>query len=253
MLTSVTAAYLPRNTRPRVTGLTIYPPGTVFQRPFPTDPEIAGFGGETIDRRNLQTPPPASGGSPALGRRAYQKGLLTFVWRAEDDNRDELVYDVMYRREGENSWKPLKRGESDTILVWDTTSVPNGRYLLRVVASDSPSNSPSTALTGAFESQTFDIDNTPPTLVVTSVRRDGARTVIAFDVRDEYSAIQRAEYSMDGEQWITLYPRDGIADSRVVQFELTVEGDVASRVVLRAADALNNVASARGDAPSGSR
>jgi hypothetical protein len=142
----------------------------------------------TIDRRNLQTQSPAPGGAPALGRRAYQKGLLTFVWRAEDDNRDELVYDVSYRREGDTTWKPLKTAESDTILVWDTTSVPNGRYLLRVVASDAPSNSPATALTGAFESQTFDVDNTPPTIAVTSVRRDGPRTIITFEARDEHSA-----------------------------------------------------------------
>ena len=85
------------------------------------------------------------------------------------------------------------------------------------------------------------------------VRRDGPRTVIAFDARDEHSAIQRAEYSLDGERWVMLYPRDGIADSRVEQFELSVEGDVAARVLLRAADALNNVVSARGDAPSGGR
>ena len=47
LLTSVTAAYLPRNMRPRVTSITIHPPGTVFQRPFPNDPEIAGFDGDT--------------------------------------------------------------------------------------------------------------------------------------------------------------------------------------------------------------
>ena len=47
LLTSVTAAYLPRNTRPRVSSITIHPPGTVFQRQFPMDPEIAGFEGDT--------------------------------------------------------------------------------------------------------------------------------------------------------------------------------------------------------------
>ena len=57
LLTSVSAAYLPRNLRPRVTSITIHPPGTVFQRPFPTDPEIAGFDGELPDRRNATTPP----------------------------------------------------------------------------------------------------------------------------------------------------------------------------------------------------
>ena len=246
LLTSVSAAYLPRNMRPRVSSITIHPPGTVFQRPFPTDPEIAGFDGEIPDRRNA--PPPTAGAS--LGRRTYQKGLLTFVWRAEDDNRDELTYDVLYRREGETSWKILKRAVVDPIMVWDTTSVPNGSYLLRVVATDAPSNSPGTALTGAMESTSFDIDNAPPQIVITSARREGPRLTLAFEVRDEHSSVQKADYSLDGDRWQTIYPKDGIADSRVEQFELVLEGEAAARgVIVRAADALNNIASARGEAP----
>ena len=251
MLTSVVAAYLPRNTKPRVTGITIHPPGTVFQRPFPTgDPGLAGFQGETPDQRASGQVAPAGGAAPNLGRRAYQRGLLTFVWRAEDDNRDELRYDVRYRREGDDSWKPLKQDLTDAIFVWDTTSVPNGRYLISVIASDAASNSPSTSLTGSAESTTFDIDNMPPVINVASVRREGARTVIAFEVRDDHSAIQKAEYSLDGNSWQTIYPRDGISDSKVEQFELTLEGETAGRaVVIRANDALNNLISARGEAP----
>jgi sugar lactone lactonase YvrE len=251
LLTSVTAAYLPRNIRPRVTGITIHPPGTVFQRPFPTDPEIAGFDGDVPDRRAAQA---QAGGSPSLGRRTYQKGLLTFLWRADDDNRDELIYEVFYRREGETAWKALKRGLEDSILVWDTTSVPNGRYMVRIVASDTRSNAPATALNGAMESASFDIDNTPPVIAVTSVRRDGARAVIVFEVRDEHSAVQKADYSLDGDRWLTMYPKDGIADSRFEQFELVLEGEAAVRgVILRATDALNNVASTRGEAPAAPR
>ncbi len=202
----MTAAYLPRNLRPRVTSITIHPPGTVFQRPFPVDPEIAGFEGDLPERR-AAAGQGGAGSSPSLGRRTYQKGLLTIVWRAEDDNRDDLTYDVQYRREGETSWKALKRGMSEAILVWDTSSVPNGRYFVRVVASDTPSNSPSTALTGAMESTSFDIDNTPPTITVTSVRREGARVTIAFEVRDANSAVQKADYSLDGDRWQTIYPK----------------------------------------------
>jgi outer membrane protein assembly factor BamB len=247
LLTSVAAAYLPRNLRPRVTSITIHPPGTVFQRPFPTDPEIAGFDGELPDRRNAAA---ANAGTPSLGRRVYQKGLLTFVWRGEDDNKDDLTYDVLYRREGETSWKTLKRAVVDPILVWDTTSVPNGSYLLRIVASDAPSNSPATALTGALESSAFDIDNSPPVITISSVRREGTRLVLAFEARDENSTLQRADYSLDGDRWQTIYPRDGISDSRVEQFELVLEGEAAARgVILRATDALNNTASARGEAP----
>ena len=42
--------------------------------------------------------------SPSLGRRTYQKGLQTLVWRADDDNDDELSYDVLFRREGTPAW-----------------------------------------------------------------------------------------------------------------------------------------------------
>ncbi|NOT28737.1 MAG: hypothetical protein HOP16_21855 [Acidobacteria bacterium] len=251
ILTSVTAAYLPRNSRPRVTSITIHPPGTVFQRPFPTgDPEIAGFEGDTPDRRAASQNQNIPGSAPALGRRAYQRGLLTFIWRAEDDNRDDLSYDVLYRREGETAWKPLKRGLTDAILVWDTTSVPNGRYVMQVVVSDLPSNAPASALTASTESTTFDIDNTPPTISVTSVRRENANTVVSFDVRDTDSAVQKTEYSLDGDRWHAIYPLDGIADSRREQYEVRLEGEEAARgVIIRATDALNNATSARGEAP----
>jgi hypothetical protein len=244
LLTSVTAAYLPRNLRPKVSTITIHPPGTVFQRQFPVDPEIAGFEGDTPDRRALAAVQAATAGS-TLGRRTYQKGLLTFAWRADDENRDTLAYEVQYRREGETDWKPLKRELSDAILVWDTTSVPNGRYVVRVIASDAPSNSPATALTGTLESVAFDVDNAPPVIAIGNVRRDGARVSVSFEVRDGESAVQKAEYSLDGNRWITIYPRDGIADSRLEQYELSLEGDFSARgVIVRATDALNNVVSA---------
>ena len=137
LLTSVTAAYLPRNMRPRVTSITVHPPGTVFQRPFPTDPEIAGFDGDLPERRAAQAAA-GTNNAPTLGRRTYQKGLLTFVWRAEDDNRDDLTFDVLYRREGETSWKPLKRGMIDPILVVLTlpiTVITLGLFLLIINAA----------------------------------------------------------------------------------------------------------------------
>ena len=76
------------------------------------------------------------------------------------------------------------------------------------------------------------------------MRRDGARTILTFEVRDSESAVQKAEYSLDGDRWMTIYPRDGIADSRLEQFELVLEGDPGTRgVIVRATDALNNVTS----------
>src|SRR5687768_1643773 len=185
VLTSVTAAYLPRNLRPVVASITVHPAGTVFQRPFPTgDPEIAGYPEGTVENRN-----PAAAdrpASPPLGRRFYQKGLQTFAWKAEDGNEDRLSYDVLYRREGDTTWRALQRGLDDPIFVWDTSSVPDGTYLVKIVASDAPTNAPATALSGELESASFDIDNTPPRIEIQPVAQSSTRT-LTFAVRDDQS------------------------------------------------------------------
>ncbi len=252
VLTSVTAAYLPRNLRPDVLSITIHPPGTVFQRPFSTgELEIAGLEDNTSDgRQPSPSQSPASGTPPlspppTLGRRLYQKGLQTIVWKAEDRNDDRLQYDVLYRREGETTWNVLKRGLWDPIFVWDTTSVPDGTYVVKIAASDAPSNSPSTALTGEMESITFDIDNTAPKIEIQPVAKTSPRSTIAFVVRDDQSSVQRVEYSLDASRWRVVYPKDGIPDSRREEFEITLEDAEAARsVIIRATDAMNNVATA---------
>ena len=123
-------------------------------------------------------------------------------------------------------------GLTDPILVWDTTSVPNGRYAVRVVASDAPSNSPPRRSPARWRARRSTIDNAPPAITVSRSRRDGGRATIAFEVSDADSSVQKAEYSLDGDRWQTVYPRDGIADSRFEQFELVLEGDAASRGVM---------------------
>ncbi len=249
MLTSVSAAYVQRNLRPKVTSLTVHPAGTVFQKPYPTgDPDIAGFDDQAPDRRILSSTATPGSSSSALGRRVYQRGLQTFVWRAEDANDDELRYEILYRREGETAWKSLKDELEEAIFVWDTTSVPNGTYLVKVVASDEASNTPGAALDGELESSAFDIDNGPPVVTVTTSRPSNGRTVIQFEVRDDWSSVSKVEYSLDAQRWLVVYPRDGIFDSRQEQFELTLDnGDTAKGLIIRAYDAKNNSATARGD------
>jgi hypothetical protein len=128
--------------------------------------------------------------------------------------------------------------------------VPNGTYQVKVLASDSLANPPGASLVGEMESATFDIDNTPPSIRVTGTRRDGARTVLLFEVRDDQSVVQRVDFSVSAEGWRPIYPKDGIADSRFEQFELPLDAAVTpDRVVIRAMDAMNNVATLRGTVP----
>jgi len=242
VLTSVTAAYLPRNLRPDVTAITVHPPGTVFQKPFSTsEPEIAGFEGRRPEEHPAVAHLPARASSPpALVRRMYQKGLLTFVWTVNDPEDDDLEYDILYRREGEVGWKVLRRGLEDRIYVWDTTSVPDGRYIVKIVASDAPTNALSTALAGERETAAFTVDNTPPRVEARGGRQHSERSMLRFRVRDDHSPLRRVEYATEATDWRDIYPVDGILDSPSEEFELPLDEDALGRIVIRATDALNN-------------
>lgn len=244
-LTSVTAAYLTRNTRPAVATITVHPPGVVFQRPFSSDDSaIAGLDDATAEARR---PPPAdasaTSAAPALGKRMFQKGLQTIVWKGEDADGDRLSYSLSYRREGETTWQDLKTGLLDAIFVWDTATVADGRYLVRIVASDDPSNTPDRRQTGSRDSEPVDIDNTAP-VVTTTIARPAGGARLSVRVRDAYSPIQKVEFSLGGDTWRLVYPVDGLADSPDETYEIPLANDSdATRIVIRATDAMNNIAS----------
>jgi hypothetical protein len=249
VLDSISAAYLQRNLRPQVQTVTIHPPGEVFQRPLSVTGEIEILGlepGEGPETRPSASPsprPPGLGQPTAYSRRLHQRGMQTFSWKAEDPNGDSLVYDVQYRAVGDTKVRTLRRATSDTVLAWDTSTVPNGRYVIKVIARDSPGNPESLALSGDKESTPFDVDNTPPAV---GAALEGTR--IRATVSDDWSIIKKAEYSVDGGRWNEVHPVDGINDARQERYDIT-PGPFTEPgphlLVVRATDLLGNVASAR--------
>jgi sugar lactone lactonase YvrE len=239
VLTSVTASYLPRNQRPEITEVTTQPPGVVFQKPFSSDEgAVAG-----LDERIAVTRRPPGGEPPTpptLGRRMFQRGLQTIQWKAEDADDDPLTFALDYRREGDAVWLPLRSDLTDALFVWDTTSVPDGRYLVRISAHDGLGNTTDRRLVGLRESLPIDIDNTPADIVITVT---GTR--LSITARDAFSGIRQIEISRPGQPWITLAPEDGVADSREERAVLTVStpAEVAG-VVVRVTDVMGNVRTA---------
>lgn len=250
-LTSVSIAYLQRNARPRVTEITVHPPGIVFQRPYPAgEPDIAGLGDVPGEARApaFATPlgsaqqTPASG--PALGRRMYQKGLQAFAWKAEDDNDDRMEYTVFFRAAGDAQWKTLRANAPDLLVTWDTTSVPDGTYVVKVRASDAPNNPAAQALSGELESAAFDVDNGAPAITIVRAIQGASASEVVFEVADSHSPLSAVEYSIDSGRWIAAYPVDGAADSRRERYEIRIEGKAEGRLVIRATDGMNNTATA---------
>jgi len=205
---------------------------------------LAGLDDATAEARRPPGGDPAA--APPLGRRMFQRGLQTIAWKAEDADGDRLSYTLQYRREGESVWRDLKAGLTDMIFVWDTTSAADGRYTVRIVASDEITNTPDRALTGERESDPITIDNTPP-VITTEITRGAVGVRLGVHVHDAQSAIQKVEYSLGGGTWRLIYPVDGLADSPDERYDipLATEAD-AARIVIRATDVMQNVASSGG-------
>jgi outer membrane protein assembly factor BamB len=248
---ALSAAYLQRNLRPRVTSITVHPPGEVFQKPIAVtgEPEVLGLDPDPLGERSS----PRAPGAPAVtafSRKFQRRGLQTIVWKAEDSNGDALVYEVAYRALGDQQWRVLRRGVADPVLAWDTTAMPDGRYLVRVTASDAPDNPPALALAGDKDSASFEVDNSPPTLRASLA--PGTRDRIRATAQDSGSRIRRLEFSLDAGRWQEVHPVDGINDSTEETYEFSVQTSTSPGphvVVLRVSDWLGNVATGRVDVP----
>jgi len=235
----VTVAYMNRNVAPEIDAVAVQDPAVVFvSSAYPSSPQVleATNPDEYGIFTSLDTPRDRAQGDP--GKRMFRRGYRTVSWRAHDDNGDTLHYSLFFRAKGSDKWLRLRENIDESQINFDTSQLPDGRYELRLTATDGEDN-PNEALTTAKEGVEFLVDNTSPAIAVTS----GSDSVTVH-ITDALSPIGKVEYSADAKEWIRLTPADGIADSRDETFHLKHD-DVNGRfVIVRAVDAYYNVATA---------
>ena len=239
----VTVTYLPRNQRPRLTSVTVHPPGVVFQQPYGAQepPDLAGYQSSTPaparDQAIAAATPTAT--ASAVGRRLFQKGFQTFQWEATDPDKDDLRYHVAVRRVGGEQWRELARDLVGNVYAWDTSQLPDGRYVVRIVASDNRANPSSLALQGEREAGPLTIDNTPPVIRLTpaAARAD----MLTFEVVDAASTLDRVDVLLGNGQWRPLFPDDGALDGLRERFTVPLADLGSGPVVVRATDSLANL------------
>ncbi len=260
----VSLAYLPRNVAPVIDGIALQDPGVRAQ-------SQAGISSGQPTTVTLKTPPspnilvitqsstPQRFEQPPQG--TLQKGYQSVLWTAHDDNDDEMRYAVYFRAENEHEWKLLKDKLEQKFYSWDTTTLPDGAYYLKIVATDAPSNTPALALKTERDSERFEVDNTPPVIEKLSAdavnRCTGACgdpvVVVKFTARDAASSIERAQYSVDGGDWILVAPTSAISDAPEERYQFSLSlawsGPAASErehtIAVRAYDRFENVGSAK--------
>jgi hypothetical protein len=181
---------------------------------------------------------PASGGEPPK-----HESVVKVSWKVDNADNDPLRYRVAFRREGQTLWRDALKSEeilTKSEYEWETVSLPEGKYRIRVEASDEPSNPPDQVQKHTLESPLVLVDNTPPVLtgVALAGRRLKARAV------DGVGPIARFEVAIDGKtDWRPLAPADGLYDSADEGLDADVSAVVppgSHIVALRAFDAAGN-------------
>jgi hypothetical protein len=248
----VSAAYLPKNVAPVIDGIAVQEPGTRAQLAVVITGQAANVNlkqpttsnpvGTVITTTTTKFEQPPQG--------VYQKGYATVLWTAHDDNDDDLRYAVYFRGENQRDWLLLKDNLDQKFYSWDATAMPDGAYYLKIVASDLPTNPPNVALKTERESERFEIDNTPPVIQklegsATGMNADRSMGVaydFQFTASDATSAIEKAQYSVDGGEWILLAPVQGISDSKTESYSFTVRGLAPGEhtIAVRAYDRFDN-------------
>ncbi len=245
MLGQVQIAYLQQNLPPQVTGIDVLPYGLQLQK----QPSLAASGMSLVSPatgaagRSLNAPRERGKDSqPLPPRQMLQPGAQSFSWKATDENEDSLEYSLYFRGEGETEWKLLEKKLVDAFYTLMTAALPDGSYRLKVVASDAPSNPYDRFLVGELISDPFVIVNAVPQIEITASNLNGKRTEAKFRARVLTGSIATAEFSIDGGEWLLIFPSDGIADSPQEEYRiLTPELSVGEHLIgIRASDRAGN-------------
>ena len=169
------------------------------------------------------------------------------LWSAHDDNGDDLVFTIYYRGEGEQNWRLLKDKLAQHYYSWDSTTMPDGAYYLKIVASDSPSNPPDQALSAERESDRWQVANTPPRIENLKAGSGILNTRASFDAISSAGTIARAQYSIDSGDWQIVFPTGTLSDAPKESYLFQLPGLPVGEhtLAVQVADQFDNTSSAK--------
>ncbi len=229
---AVRTAYLPDNQRPHIESAA---------------GDGAGSGGQG-NGEGEKPPEQAAAGPP---KHATSR---TVKWKASDPDGDALKFRLSYRleKDPDEFLRPMNPkgvpGYNEPVqgdkFAWETRGLPDGRYVVRIIASDEGANPEERARSAARDSEPFLVDHTAPAITDVAVK-GGFVTAAA---RDSASRITFLAWSVDGGEFKILAPTDGIFDSQDERLKVKLPAKPAKgphAVAVQAADEAGNLRTVR--------
>jgi hypothetical protein len=189
-----------------------------------------------------------------------KSGIFKITYKAADRNNDKLVYRIDIRQVGRANWIKVKEDVEADTFDFDSKTVEDGRYEIKITASDKRSNTTATALEDSRISDPVIVDNTPPVIKCgtgilpvkneehgrdahATVTVEGATATLKFTAVDALSAIGSVSYTVDSSaEWNGTLPDDLVYDTTGEDFTITVNKlEVGQHVLaVKIADAVGN-------------
>ncbi|MCP4199759.1 MAG: hypothetical protein GY762_21650 [Proteobacteria bacterium] len=224
-LVSSELAFRPLNRRAIITA---FDPGSPFPKPEKSDKENA----DELSTRTVS--------ARYSGRNVAQ---LKCNWKVGNPDKDTLRFRLWYRAMGQDLWRPItERNEVVTKkeYKWDTDSIPEGRYQIKLFADDSPDNDPQYVLTDEYLSVPVLVDNHQPKVKQLSYKKQWVSGVAV----DGFSEISGVEFQVDTGMWTPVFPKDGVFDELEEEFEFALPAEIDAgphAVGVRAFDRAGNM------------
>ncbi len=176
---------------------------------------------------------------------AAPQHTMNIQWAATDPNKDMLTYKLLYRTVGTHLWVTIKRKLTATSFAWNTRTVPDGKYRIKVIASDAADNTAATTKYAARVTAPFRICNTLPQISKLRAHARASRRVVVSGLAWTKScAIVSVRFQIDShKQWHLAQASNTIFDSPKEAFTAITPRlhRGTHRIGIRAVDSQGNV------------
>lgn len=173
-------------------------------------------------------------------------GKYKLSWKMEDPDKGKLRASFLIRAHGKKDFQIIKEGITAGEYEWDTKTVADGIYDLRIVVDNSLSN-PGDAEQDKLDIHDVVVDNTPPEIGIISgpaLQASGgfALTGFAMDATADLAGIS---WKVEGDDtWHAALLDEGLCDWKYERFLIATPplAETVTTLTIRARDAAGNYA-----------
>ncbi len=190
-------------------------------------------------------------------RAAVGRSVRIFTWEGFDPNGDRILFDLVYRRSGEQAWREILSDRAELLGSWDTSEVPDGQYEIRLTVSDRLDNPGHLAAESSRNLGPILVDNTEPEISDFKLKALEEGFQVTLTARDSAGVLAGAQLRLPDGTTERLDPVDGVCDSPAEKFNAKIAwprpgrqpGSAPWLVRVEVRDLGGNTAVAEGDVP----